>query len=75
MEWIYWDDRKGFYSKRTHTLTMSGIKEIRIPLSYEEYQDLSTKKELLRLTWRDLLHQGTDMIFKKHEGKTVRCKR
>jgi len=54
---------------------MHGIKEIRIPLSETEYMDLSTKKGLLRLTWRDLLSQGTEMIFKKYEGKTVKCKR
>ena len=68
-------EEKGLNSISTHTLTMHGIKEIRIPLSETEYMDLSTKKGLLRLTWRDLLSQGTEMIFKKYEGKTVKCKR
>jgi len=54
---------------------MDGIKEIRIPLSEVEYMDLSTKKAFLNLTWRELLHQGVDAVFKKHEGKPIRCKR
>lgn len=54
---------------------MRGIREIRIPLSEEEYQDLSTKKDLMRLTWRDLLHQGTEAVFKKNVAKPIKCKR
>ena len=56
---------EAIYIISTHSLTMDGIKEIRIPLSEAEYMDISTKKEMLGLTWRDLLSQGTDAIFMK----------